>query len=369
MRMMQEPFFRDKRILVIDQSPKTANDRTWCFWEQGAGLFEPIVHHHWQTLQFYSDSFSKEFSVSPYQYKMIRGIDLYALVAKTAAAHANIEWRQETVITLTTDKERALVTTDQGQYTAEYVFNSIHFGDIIQAPLGKQKTARDVYLLQHFKGWVIETAEPVFDPAKATFMDFRVSQENGTTFFYVLPTSPATALVEYTLFTEKLLAPEDYDAALRAYIGSCLQLKNYTIQHEEFGVIPMTNHRFPLQEGRVVYTGIAGGQAKGSSGYAFRFIQKRADAIVRSLAASGQLALENSLVNRKFVLYDSVLLQVLAKRKMPGSEIFAAIFRHNPPQRVLRFLDNESSFLEDLQIMRSVPTAVFLPAALQELTG
>lgn len=366
---MQEPFFQDKKILVIDQSPKTANDRTWCFWEKEAGLFEPIVHHRWQTLQFYSDSFSKEFSISPYQYKMIRGVDLYDLVKKTTAAHANIEWRQEKVTALTTENELARVTTDQAQYTAEYVFNSIHFGDIMQHPLGERKGNRDVYLLQHFKGWVIETVEPYFDAAKATFMDFRVSQEQGTTFFYVLPTSPTTALVEYTLFTEKLLSPEAYDEALKGYITSYLQLKNYTIQHEEFGVIPMTNHRFPLQQGRVVYTGIAGGQAKGSSGYAFRFIQKRADAIVKALMGSGQIDLRNSLVSRKFALYDSVLLQVLAKRKMPGSEIFAAIFRHNPPQRVLCFLDNETNLAEDLQIMRSVPTAVFLPAALHVLSG
>lgn len=364
---MQESFFRDKKILVIDQSPKTANDRTWCFWEKEAGLFEPIVHHRWQTLQFYSDSFSKEFSISPYQYKMIRGIDLYAWVKQTATAHLNIEWRQEKVTALRTENELARVTTDQGSYTAEYVFNSIHFGDIMQHPLGEQKGNRDVYLLQHFKGCVIETREPVFDTAKATFMDFRVSQEEGTTFFYVLPTSPTTALVEYTLFTEKLLSPEAYDEALKGYITSYLQLKNYTIQHEEFGVIPMTNHRFPLQQGRVVYTGIAGGQAKGSSGFAFRFIQKRADAIVKALMGSRPLALHNSLVNRKFALYDSVLLQVLAQRKMPGSEIFAAIFRHNPPQRVLRFLDNETHLAEDLQIMGSVPTGVFLPVALREL--
>ncbi len=367
MRMMQEPFFRNKKILVIDQSPKTTNDRTWCFWEKEAGLFEPIVHHRWQTLQFYSSSFSKEFSISPYQYKMIRGSDLYGLVKNESAAHPNIEWRQEKVTALTTEKEQALVTTDQGQYTAEYVFNSIHFGDILQHPLGAQKNDRDVYLLQHFKGWMIETTEPVFDAAKATFMDFRISQDKGATFFYVLPTSPTTALVEYTLFTENLLAPDAYDAALKEYITTVLQIENYTVQQEEFGVIPMTNHHFPLQNGRLVFTGIAGGQAKGSSGFAFRFIQKRADAIVKALLQSGQVTLHNGWANRKFALYDSVLLQVLAKGKMPGSEIFTAIFRHNPPQRVLRFLDNESGLAEDLLIMRSVPTGVFLPVALREL--
>ena len=34
---------------------------------------------------------------------------------------------------------------------------------------------------------------------------------------------------------------------------------------------------------------------------------------------------------------------------------------------VLRFLDNESNFFEDVKIMNSVPTKIFLPAALYEL--
>jgi lycopene beta-cyclase len=42
----------------------------------------------------------------------------------------------------------------------------------------------------------------------------------------------------------------------------------------------MTNKKFPLQEGRVINMGIAGGQVKGSSGYAFQFIQKRTEQIV-----------------------------------------------------------------------------------------
>lgn len=365
--MMQEPFFRDKKILVIDQSPKTANDRTWCFWEKETGVFESIVHHRWQTLQFYSENFSKAFSISPYQYKMIRGIDLYELIRKTAAGHTNIEWRQEKVIAVATEHNVASVTTNQGTYTAEYVCNSILFSDIRQHPAGGQQGTRDVYLLQHFKGWVIETAESVFDPAKATFMDFRVSQEKGTAFFYVLPTSSTSALVEYTLFTETLLAPEEYDLALHHYITSQLKPGKYTVTHEEFGVIPMTNHRYPKQEGRVLYTGIAGGQAKGSSGYAFRFIQKRSEAILRILVNNGVKAADPGITSRKFALYDSVLLRVLAERKMPGAQIFAAIFRHNPPQRVLRFLDNETNIAEDLQIMRSVPTGVFLPVALREL--
>ena len=129
----------------------------------------------------------------------------------------------------------------------------------------------------------------------------------------------------------------------------------------------MTNKVFPLQEERLVYLGIAGGQAKGSSGYTFQFVQKRTRQIVQSLKKNGSVSLQRIANDKKFQLYDSVMLNVLCNRKMEGNEIFARIFRHNPAQRVLRFLDNESTVWEDLQIMRSVPTGIFLPAALQEL--
>ena len=360
MRMLKHPFFDDKKILVIDQSKKITNDRTWCFWEKEPGIFEPIIHNQWKRVNFFSDTYSSILDLSPYQYKMIHAIDLYSYVKQASASRTNIEWRYAIVKSVNGNTDRATVELETESFTADYIFNSILF-EQPKAPKGKY------YLRQHFKGWVIETKEPHFDPALATLMDFRVSQKHGTTFIYLMPTSSTSALVEYTLFTESLLEKEEYENALRDYILSYLHITDYTIIQEEFGVIPMTNIQFPLQEGRVIYTGIAGGQAKGSSGYVFQFIQKRAEQIIESLITGTQLSLQKTWNDKKFHLYDSVLLNVLQSRKMNGDEIFSRIFQKNPPRRVLRFLDNESNLWEDLQIMRSVPSGIFMPAALQEL--
>lgn len=360
LRMMREPFFAVKRILVIDASPKTTNDRTWCFWEKQPGIFESIVYHRWGKLDFFSKQYSDTLHIEPYQYKMIRAIDLYEFVKNESARHPNIEWRYEKVKSIQTIDKQAEVELETETLTADYVFNSILFGDLIA------KTG-DYLLLQHFKGWLIETKQPSFDPSQATIMDFRVDQQKGTTFIYLMPTSPTTALVEYTLFTETVLPQEVYETALREYISSCLHIKEYKVTHEEFGVIPMTNRKYPLQEGRVVYMGIAGGQAKGSSGYAFQFIQKRTAQIVSLLLKQGNPFAQSSFNDRKFRLYDSVLLNVLLNKKMNGDEIFARIFQKNPAECVLQFLDNETSLADDLQILRSVPSSVFLPTALKEL--
>lgn len=365
LRMMREPFFADKKILIIDESPKTINDRTWCFWEKQPGIFESIVYHRWKKLDFFSKQYSATLNIEPYQYKMIRAIDLYTFVKKESTKHPNIEWRYEKVKRIQTINEQAVVELETETLTANYIFNSIFFSGLPVPPLGGG--GGEYLLLQHFKGWVIETAEPTFDPSQAVFMDFRVSQEHGTTFIYLMPTSPTTALVEYTLFTETVLPQEVYATALREYISSCLHIKEYRVTHEEFGVIPMTNKKFPLQQGRMINMGVAGGQVKGSSGYAFQFIQKRTEQIVSLLLKQENYFRQSSFNEKKFHFYDSVLLNVLLNKKMKGDEIFARIFQKNPPERVLQFLDNESSLADDFQIMRSVPSAVFLPAALKEL--
>jgi lycopene beta-cyclase len=362
-RMMEDPFFIRKKILIVDRKRKITNDRTWCFWETGQGLFEGIVHHQWQQVYFHTNDFSKKLDLHPYQYKMIQGIDLYNDVIQKASNYPNIEFRVEEVLSISTSESKAELQLKDEIVVAEYLFNSILFEKDKVAP------SKYVYqLLQHFKGWVIETSEPRFDPTVATLMDFRVSQEYGTTFFYVMPTSPTTALVEYTLFSESLLPKDAYDASLKSYISEYLGIDEYKILHDEFGIIPMTNQRFPLQEQRIVHMGVAGGQVKGSSGYAFQFIQKRTATIIEGLKKE---KLKFDIVGfhqKKGNLYDAVLLHVLHHHKMPGTTIFESIFSKNKTEIVLRFLDNESSLLEDLQIMNSVPTNIFLPAALIELS-
>ena len=362
MRMMEDPFFSEKKILVIDREFKNKNDRTWCFWEKEKGLFETIVHHQWQHVNFISNDFFRKLDLTPYRYKMIQGIDLYESVMYKAAQFSNIEFRYEEVLSIHTTSFKAEVQLKTESVTADYVFNSIVFEK------DKSATSKNIYqLLQHFKGWVIQTEEPSFDPSVATLMDFRTSQEQGTTFFYVMPTSANTALVEYTLFSETILNDDIYDASLKAYISEFLGIKNYSIQHTEFGIIPMTNQRFDLQDRRIIQMGIAGGQVKGSSGYAFQFIQKRTAAIVKGIKQGSTKFDIVELSQRKGNLYDAVLLHVLHQQKMGGDKIFESIFSKNKTEMVLRFLDNESNFFEDVKIMNSVPTKIFLPAALHEL--
>ena len=364
-RMLADPFFEGKKILVLDAAEKNTNDRTWCFWEKGTGVFESIVSHAWSRLNFFSADYATNRELAPYRYKMIRGIDLYDFVKEKAAEHPGVTWLKERVSAIVPEGEGAVIDLSDRRISAPVIINSIVWEDTRDLA----KAAGAHHLLQHFKGWLIQTEEDCFDPTTATFMDFRVSQEAGTAFVYVLPTSPREALVEYTLFTADLLPQEAYDQALQEYISSYITRKSIQTLHVEWGVIPMTNLQFPKRRGAVLNIGLAGGQVKASSGFAFQFIQRRADALVASLKSGDTSCHRDTLQDKKFRLFDGVLLQILSTGQLGGDRIFTDLFQKNDVQRIFRFLDNETDLIGDLRIMWSVPTGIFLPAALRELRG
>jgi len=357
--MMQYDFFTNKQILLIDKDVKQSNDRTWCFWEKQPGLFDPIVYHRWQQLDFHSNSFATRFDIDPYVYKMIRGIDFYNYVLQRASDCTNIHFVQGEVTGITNQHDTAVVSTSTNKYTADYAFNSIIFQPkLLQVPGS---------LLQHFKGWLIETPTPAFNEAIATFMDFRIIDKPSNTFVYVLPVSNSKALIEYTVFSPALLDKAEYETGLKQYIQQYLKLSVYNIIEEEFGVIPMSTYTFSKGEGRVVNIGTAGGQTKSSSGYTFTFIQKQVAAIVQSLMQAQTPHVNEKLFDKRFRLYDDTLLNILYNHKSYASVIFTDLFKKNKPQQVLKFLDNETMLIEELRIMNTVPKNIFIPAAMRRL--
>jgi lycopene beta-cyclase len=360
MRMLNSGKFSEKKILLLDREAKTKNDRTWCFWEENNGFFEEVVYRKWDTISFLSDDFSAALDIAPYRYKMIRGIDFYRYCFTEIVKHSNVEvvyaeigeWEYQP------HNGYSFVLNGQPYSIGETtVFNSLY------KPAASD--IKNIQLLQHFKGWVIETGKAVFNPDEATMMDFRVHQHHGTTFAYVLPFTNTTALIEYTLFTKDLLQQEQYDAELKHYIHAFLGIEDYKITGEEFGVIPMTNQKFPFY-GKGWQIGMAGGQTKASSGYTFQFIQKQSEQIVKQLLAGKPLSQIPSTPKR-FRFYDNTLLHILYYNKLPGGKIFARLFKKNKPQQVLRFLDNETSLKEEIKIISTLPTWPFLKAALKQL--
>ena len=354
--LTQSPL-RDKSILIIDREVKDQNDRTWCFWERGDGPFEPILFRKWNTVDFYGTTFSGPLNIGDYQYKMLRGIDFYSHIKAHLAQFPNVEFRQGTINRLKDTADGGFLIVDDEPVMAGYVFDSTYLMDL--------KKPEHHNLLQHFKGWVITTEKPCFDVNHPRMMDFRVAQEGDCRFLYVLPFDEKTAMVEYTIFNQHLLEPAEYEASLRTYIDTYLDAGTYSISETEFGIIPMSDEPAPERPAdHIVRIGTSGGYTKPSTGYTFQRTQQYLRELVNMLAATGKPERRKSWFTKPFKGWlDSVLLNVLQNKRHSAADIFTHLYERNPPERIFRFLDEDTSFWEDIRIMNSVPLTPFIVGA------
>ncbi len=385
---------RDRSILIIDKDTKQQNDRTWCFWEEQPTLFDDIAYRVWHRLRFVSDDLARDFDLAPYRYQMIRGIDFYNFTLEKLVPCANVTFVRGNVDRVDDGPEWATVVVDGQPFSGSWVFDSTlpaslrgsvpgamsgtipPGGDGVSDAADNAGQSQDVakparfargapryqHLNQHFRGWEIETDQPVFNPQLPTLFDFRTQQAGHMRFVYTLPFAENRALLEYTLFSSQLLPTDEYEAGLKTYIEEVLNLTHYAIKHVEAGVIPMTDQPFRRKLGQhVMSIGTKGGRVKPSTGYAFLRIQRDSAAIVHSLIKHGQ-PFAVPARRRRFGLHDSILLNIMARHPDELKPIFTIMFRRNPIQRIFRFLDETATLSEEMRFIASLPPRRFLQA-------
>jgi lycopene beta-cyclase len=182
---------------------------------------------------------------------------------------------------------------------------------------------------------------------------------------YVLPTSKNEALLEYTLFSHKHLNNREYETEIKSYIDK-LGITDYEIIEKEKGSIPMTCYPFWKKNTKnVINIGTAGGWTKASTGYTFKNSSKKSKALVNFLIYETDF--RKFYKKDKFWFYDLLLLDILDQKNELGSSIFSALFKKGNPSLIFKFLDEETSVWEDLQVIWKCPTGLFVRALFQRV--
>ena len=344
-------------ILLLDKDRKNKNDHTWCFWSKRNDLFDPILHTAFDKIYFADNSFEKTFDIAPYRYKMIKGIDFYNHTLDYLRGCNNTDFVHEGVDAIIDHSDKVEIKTNSNSYTCDYVFKS--YPDNLDCD-------KSNFIWQHFKGWVVKFDQKTFDPECAHFMDFRVEQDGETRFFYVLPTDEYEALIEIAIFSGTIPDPKFYDPYIKDYINTYISKESYEILEEEVGAIPMTDFDFNQKpKKRVINIGTNGGSVKGSSGFAFSYIQKETD---RLLDAIKKNKIEKyKPVKNRYKFYDSIFLNAILTGKTSGIKVFGDMFRKLSPQTIFKFLDEENNFLEDIKMFTAPPTLPFTKALIEEI--
>ncbi len=354
--------WKDKKILLLDSDSKQSNDRTWCFWSKETPEFACAKQVYWKNIRFLGKDFEKKSSLSPYHYYHIRGLDFYEEMKAHLAEFQNIIWQQETVKAIQDQGTLAEVITDRSTYLAEWVFNSIpQFSPAFPLEASTVK--------QYFKGYFIETEHDSFDENTATLMDFSMNEGKQIEFFYVLPFSKKRALVECTVFSTQLQNPENYQATIKKYIKKKLNIHSFSLTEEEKGMIPMTATQMPLRPSeRVFHIGTAGGMTKASSGYTFQNIQLFCKTLLNDWQQDfKQISLHKIPTSARFRFYDSLLLHIIQKRPQVFQKVMEKLFQKNDMQLIIKFLDQESSLLEEARIFLNLPWKPFIQALYEQI--
>ena len=353
-RMANDSFFDNSSILIIYKEKKNSDDRTWCFWENGEGEWDELLHKSWDKILFESNTYKNTIPLQSYAYKMLRSGVFYDKLWNFINTKNNIRFIEDTVVNIEGSEDGAIVETLKSKYFTTKLLNSID--------LNKKYTLQKKYpvLLQHFCGWFIETDKISFDDSTATFMDFTVDQKRNTRFMYVLPISPNKALFEYTLFSKEVLTKEEYEGELLKYLA-IKSITEYTITEIEQGVIPMTSYKFWEQNSKnILHIGTVGGWTKASTGYTFKNTSKKTIQLIAFLKEENDFT--HFRKKTRFWWYDLLLIDVLSSYNHLGSKLFSTLFKRNSLKNVFRFLDEETSFIEDLRIMLSMPPLRFIKA-------
>ena len=359
-KLSNDSHYKNKSILILDPDfPKKYNDRTLCFWDKKNSAWDSLLTSSWENVVFKNGIDEKSLDLNPLNYKMLSSISFYNYVNSIIKKNTNIHISNSKVSSFKDYNSYCLVETNERSFKSSKVFNSILDWNSIK---NDQKFP---LLIQHFEGWVIKTKNNFFDPEKATFMDFTIDQNSTTQFMYILPFSKTEALVEYTLFSKKLLDENKYKSSIENYLLKS-GIDDFEIKSKESGQIPMTC--FPFFEANtknILNIGSAGGWSKPSTGYTFKNIDKNTSKIIDFLKSNDNF--KTFMKKNRFWFYDLIFLDVLYYKNHLGKQLFTDMFNKNNPKTIFKFLDNKSSFIEELKIMLSFPKTIFLSAVLKRI--
>lgn len=360
--MHRRGWLNGRNVLVIEPDEKSDNDRTWCFWTDGNDALikahEDVVSHQWNLVE---NGLGRLDELKPYRYAQIRSMDFYYKIKSAIKSHPSITWLAAAGEIKACDGETTTVQAGENNFFGKIIFDSRPFSPAEAAEIMQ----RGDWMWQSFVGYRVKTSGS-FDAQTCTLMDFNILQNGASQFVYTLPTSHNEALIELTRFGKSCLTHEEAELVLSEYIGE--KAGTYEILEVETGRIPMTmalnpEQKFHPASQRIVPIGTRAGAVKSTTGYAFKFMAQHAEKIVDALFA--ETPFPTAYHRKRLAFYDKILMRVLAMEPQIGKKVFQQLFKKRQTREVLRFLDEETNFWQEIRILSILPYRPFLKALFQ----
>ncbi|PPR11689.1 MAG: hypothetical protein CFH41_00563 [Alphaproteobacteria bacterium MarineAlpha11_Bin1] len=347
---------RGIRPLVVVDPGDPRPDHIWAYWDDGGedlSLARDLTEGQWKKWEIVNEN---ERVCLEGDYFFYRAISSERFEAHLGGSMPQVERVQTRVTSVDRSSGIYILKLESGkELQSKHVFDSRPF----IVPKGA--------FLQHFLGWRVRTDKPTFDENIATLMDFRVSQEAGIHFIYLLPFSSTEALVESTVFSFKSLPDSWYERQIKDYLSTKYPKSSLKTVSSEKGIIPLISVRDEHSFGTPI--GVRAGALRASSGYAFSQIQRQIFQILDEsrIGSSGFYKIPRPKVgcNKIESWMDTVLLRVLQETPESASSIFVQLASSLDGDSFARFMRGHGDWLGRLRLMKSLPLAPFWKSALR----
>lgn len=354
-QMANYSYFDNKKIALVDTSfnADLPNDKLLSFWEKGSGKWDNLLYQSWKQIEFQSATFKKILEASPYTYKTLRFKDFSKYCLSIVSEKSNFHFIADQVVNCQEKIDEVIIKGKYAELTAKVVFDSRISENY------KQKQTKYPSVIQSFKGFEIAFDEAVLDANCITMMDYRLQYQQSNSFMYILPKSDKQALFEYTFFAPFTVAESAYEAILKNYLDAYFPDKKYRILDSEKGEIPMTTYPFSKDStSKIIKIGTAGGWVKASTGYSFKFAEKKAASIVQHIINEFLPHLHDT--PRRFQFYDTLFIKLLQNQNTLGPSVFEEMYKKNTAQDLFSFLDQETTLWQELKFISKLPYLPFL---------
>ncbi len=324
---------KNKTLAIIEPRGKYRRDKTWSFWRVTSHNFDDCVKKNWENFSINIPDKTNYLQCKSSPYQSIDSGLFYEKICNRLNENKNISFFKD---------------ASQIDLRNSFIFNSVP---------SIKKDHQNIW--QHFCGVEIESKTNFFDDEIFNLMDFNCDQRESVHFFYTLPYSKNTALVETTWLSKiNDNSQKDYDKQIKNYIENHLNLKDYNIIYKEEGAIPLF---YPIDknEKNKINIGTAGGMTRLSTGYTFLNIQEHCKYIRENIENISNVG--KYRISTKYQFLDEIFLRVLKKHPEKMPDIFFKMFKA-PPKTVINFLSNKSNFFEDLSIILRMPKLTFIKA-------
>jgi len=354
LQFLKRPFFKNKRILVIEPNAKTANDRTWCFWtlpeETPYQELIALADYRWDKFRLPNGQVEN----SDYQYHHIPSIELYKEVHRLAEQHPFTDWIGEQVLETEKLAEGILIKTQKQDFIASLVFDSRFDEEQVNLLKGPET------IWQSFIGWKIKLKDPTSNRDTVSLMDFDVLQSGNTQFIYYLPFDDNEALVELTRFGKSCVDEAEAKTLIHSWITE--NYGEYQVLDKEEGRIPMVQglEKEVMSEGMIIPIGTAAGAVKSTTGYAIKKMFKHSYQIAEAIENKQKSPTIDQ--EQRFHFYDSLLLKILQDKPEKGKQVFEQLFEQNSINTIFKFLDEKTKLREEIPLLLSLPIPEFLSA-------